>query len=311
MGNFIRAHLPGVEPTFLVRAYAAPLIAHHDPPFPHILWEGQKHLTGYDALVHVYPRASIAWAGWRGRIPRRIGTSRRWYHWLTCTDLPRISRRRSGKHEAHLNLMLLAPLLPPDLQELIHTLTWEQLLTYRARLVPSHPLPESIVARLSGFSMRLVLHVGSGGGAPTWQHWEVLATRLSEVYPEALLIFTGTPNEKPQIASIVRRLSAERSLDTAGVLTLPQLVTLLSQANLVVAGSTGPLHIAAALDTPVIGIYPATAAMGPWRWAPLSPYAMTLSVDTVCQQCTTPCRCINRISPAQIIETALSLPLAQ
>lgn len=311
MGNFIRTHLPEVEPTFLVSAYAAPLVAHHDPPFPYLLWEGQKQLTGYDALIHVYPRASIAWAGWRGRIPRRIGTSRRWYHWLTCTDLSRVARRHSGMHETHLNLLLLSPLLSSEMREFIHALSWEKLLTYRAHLKPTHPLPETIEQHISAFPQRIVLHVGSGGGAPVWQHWEALATHLINAYPHALLIFTGTVSEKKLITPILRHLPRERSLDMAGDLSLPQLITLLSQANLVVAGSTGPLHIAAALDTPVIGIYPATAAMGPWRWKPLSPHAVALGRATVCRKCTSPCQCLNTISPEAVIETALSLPILQ
>lgn len=307
MGNFIRTHLPEVEPTFLVSKYAAPIVAHHDPPFPYVLWEEQKHLTGYDVLIHVYPRASIAWAGWRGGIPRRIGTSRRWYHWLTCTDLPRVSRRHSGRHEAHLNLLLLSPLLSPAMREYLHALSWEKLLTYRARLKPTHSLPETIERRLSAFPQQIVLHVGSGGGAPIWQHWATLATRLIHTYPHALLIFTGTASEKKLITPILGRLPVERLWDMTGSLSLPQLITLLSQANLVIAGSTGPLHIAAALDTPAIGIYPATAAMGPWRWKPLSPYAVALGGATVCRKCTSPCRCLNTISPEEVIETALSL----
>ena len=40
--------------------------------------------------------------------------------------------------------------------------------------------------------------------------------------------------------------------------------------KLFVAGSTGPLHIAAALDVPTIGFFPAHRSATPLRWRPLN-----------------------------------------
>lgn len=49
-------------------------------------------------------------------------------------------------------------------------------------------------------------------------------------------------------------------------LELPQLVALLARARLVVSADTGPLHLAAALGTPVVGLYGPTSPErnGPW-----------------------------------------------
>jgi ADP-heptose:LPS heptosyltransferase len=43
----------------------------------------------------------------------------------------------------------------------------------------------------------------------------------------------------------------------------------LSQARTVVANSTGPLHLAVAVGTQVVGLYPGVRIMSPVRWGPV------------------------------------------
>jgi ADP-heptose:LPS heptosyltransferase len=47
-----------------------------------------------------------------------------------------------------------------------------------------------------------------------------------------------------------------------------------------VSGDTGPTHVAAAVGTPIVGIYGPTR---PARNGPLSPFDITVSRDVVCQ----------------------------
>ncbi|MCX8112353.1 MAG: glycosyltransferase family 9 protein [Bacteroidia bacterium] len=308
MGNFIRQHVPDAEITFLVSQYAAPLVALHVPLFPYLIWQKGVNLAGFEALIHVYPRWTIAWAGCRAGLPRRIGTSRRWYHWLTCTDLPPVKRRRSSKHEAALNLELLAPLLSPELQKKIFTLRWEDLLAYRARLSATESLPDSILQKLQAHSLRIILHTGSGGGSPKWHHWERLAHLFASTLPQALLILTGIASEKPYLQHLQSAVPKASWLDTAGTLSLRELVSLIAQTHLVVAVSTGPLHIAAALDVPTIGLYPPAAAMSPTRWRPLSRYSVILSRTYSCTRCKpASCPCLNSISPEEVLQAAQEL----
>ncbi len=55
--------------------------------------------------------------------------------------------------------------------------------------------------------------------------------------------------------------------------TLPQLIALLRRVDLVIAGDTGPLHLAAALGIPVVALFGPT---DPARTGPQSPNAITL-----------------------------------
>jgi len=60
-------------------------------------------------------------------------------------------------------------------------------------------------------------------------------------------------------------------------LPIPALAALLAQARLVVAGDTGPLHLAAALGTRVVGLYGAT---DPERNGPLPRGAVVQNISS-------------------------------
>lgn len=276
------------------------------PPFPALIWEERPPLQA-EAIVHVFPKAAIAWAAWRQGIRRRVGTARRWYHRITCTDCPPVTRRYSGKHETVLNFALLAPLLSPDLRKQVEVPSWDFLLRYRARLRATAPLPESLQMQLTGYAPLVGLHVGTAGGAPQWPlaHWAELGERLQRIFPRIGLVLTGTAGESPIVAQLQALCPSLPWINLIGQIDLGGLVALLGQLHLVIAGSTGPLHIAAAVDTPTIGLFPATAAMGPWRWRPLSPFSQVLGGEKLCLRCSAPaCRCMAQISPEQVASLA-------
>lgn len=304
LGNFLRRHLPEVQPVFLVSRYTAPLLQAHDPPASYLVWEEKPSLRGYQAIVHVFPRFALAWRALGSGIPRRVGTSRRWYHWLTCTDLPRVARRHSGLHEALLNFRLLAPLLPQPLQEKAQNLSWEELLAYRARLRPVAPLPELVEEALAPFSFLIGLHVGGAGGAPRWplSSWKVLAEVLAERFPQAGLVLTGSYPERPLVEGLIRLASGLPWVMLAGQLSLADLVGLLARLKVLVAGSTGPLHIGAAVGVPVVGLFPSGPSTGPWRWRPLSPLSQVLGGSVLCLRCPGEgCPCLQAISPGDVV----------
>jgi lipopolysaccharide heptosyltransferase I len=62
--------------------------------------------------------------------------------------------------------------------------------------------------------------------------------------------------------------------------TIADLVALTRGAALMVSGDTGPAHIAAAVGTPIVGIYGPTR---PVRNGPISPRDITISRDAVCR----------------------------
>ena len=86
--------------------------------------------------------------------------------------------------------------------------------------------------------------------------------------------------------------------------SIADLVALARDAALLVSGDTGPTHIAAALGTPIVGIYGPTR---PARNGPMSPLDVTVSRDATCQchhlrRCTRDRMCLLDIEVAEVLD---------
>jgi ADP-heptose:LPS heptosyltransferase len=86
---------------------------------------------------------------------------------------------------------------------------------------------------------------------------------------------------------------------------LLELTSVLNGAKLVVSGSTGPGHVAAALGVPTIGLFPAVVPLSKERWGFRGKQNINLSPLTrpkaECPHCKD-CICIDEITTAQVIE---------
>src|SRR5690606_12811493 len=71
------------------------------------------------------------------------------------------------------------------------------------------------------------------------------------------VVFTGSRGERPLIDEI-RQLMAAPSRSLAGRLSLDELAALLEAAPLLISNNTGPVHVAAAVGTPVVDLYALT-----------------------------------------------------
>jgi heptosyltransferase-3 len=87
-------------------------------------------------------------------------------------------------------------------------------------------------------------------------------------------------------------------------LELPEFIAFIAAADGLVAGSTGPLHLAGALGRHALGLYPPIKPMHPGRWGPLGPHAEYLVFDRPdCQDCRAQpadCTCIKAIEAAAV-----------
>lgn len=82
----------------------------------------------------------------------------------------------------------------------------------------------------------------------------------------AQLLLTGTASEKP-IVDEIQKLIPEKTFSAAGKTGIKELAALIKRCHLYVCPDSGPMHISAAVKTPVIGIY-ALKEDFPKRWAP-------------------------------------------
>ena len=120
------------------------------------------------------------------------------------------------------------------------------------------------------------------------------------------LVFTGGPGDRKTMAQIRERMK-QASADFSGQTTLTQLAALYQKADLLVTTDTGPMHLAAAVDTPVVAIFGSTA---PWRTGPFGQGHTVVRTAPPCSPCfKRRCevhqhRCMQDISVEMVFEAA-------
>jgi lipopolysaccharide heptosyltransferase II len=122
----------------------------------------------------------------------------------------------------------------------------------------------------------------SNGRAKRWPtlSWGGLGDRLSRELG-LRIVLCGGQDEGPLGREIARAMR-EPVQDLIGWTSVPKLAGVLLHASLVVAGDTGPLHLAAALGTPVVGIFGPT---DPVNTGPLGEYTAALRLGLPCSPC--------------------------
>ena len=95
--------------------------------------------------------------------------------------------------------------------------------------------------------------------------------------------------------------------DTCGRFTLEEFISFINATDGIVAMSTGPLHIAAALGKAAIGIFPPIRPMHPGRWAPVGKKAFALVADHECRLCRKDgiCKCMDEVTPEMVRDKLL------
>lgn len=158
----------------------------------------------------------------------------------------------------------------------------------------------------------IACHVSANNGqSKRWPvpYWAVLLDRLVRE-ENAHVVLTGAPNDLPLIEKITGRMH-ERPINLAGKTSLTQLAALLKRADLLISGDSGPMHMAGAVETPLIAIHGPT---DPALSGPVSHHATVLRSDIWCSPCyaakdTADCRffttqCMKDVSPARVFAVA-------
>ena len=120
---------------------------------------------------------------------------------------------------------------------------------------------------------RLVLNVGARWLTKRWP-----PARFAEVARRAViergasLIAVGAPEDRGLVDELIAALAPLPCLDLCGMTTLTQLAAIAAESDVFLSNDTGPLHLAAATGTKVVGIYTCT---DPKRTGPYGPDAVT------------------------------------
>lgn len=285
MATWLKQHLPTCKISFLARDYVADVVNAYADIDAFISWDAWQHLPfaeakkalsdlRADTILHVFPNKQIAKLAKAARITNRIGSSHRVYHWFTCNQRVAFSRKNSPLHEAQLNLQLLRPLGINTLRSLLEL---QQVLCLPKSTNINDPVKDLLVED----RFNLVVHPLTNGNTQEWslENFTKLIQRLP--LEKFTVIVTGTQKERARLQWLLNRCPHVK--DAVGKLTLAELMQLLSHANGIIANSTGPLHLGAALSIYALGLYPNARGMDVSRWGAIGEQVTTLSADNLQQ----------------------------
>ena len=312
LAGLIKRKFPASKVTFLVADYSAPLL-HNHPDIDNVLIYNENSgqllesikFSNFDIAILVHPTFELAKLIYRAKIPRRISTGYRWYSFL-FTDKILEHRKYGTKHELEHNVKLLAPLgitrnikpgnvqfnIQPDLKTV-------QKVTEILNEENFNPSKKTII-----------LHPGSRGSAIDLP--EKSFGRLIGLLARKLgvnIILTGSNSE---VDLCERVKTAEGIINTAGKFNLGELIALISEADLLIANSTGPIHIAAALGKFCVGFYPPVPALSSVRWAPYTENKKLFTPNVGCgnncskKECLK-IKCMEQIDIEEVAESVIDI----
>ncbi|MES2320605.1 MAG: lipopolysaccharide heptosyltransferase II [Pseudomonadota bacterium] len=122
------------------------------------------------------------------------------------------------------------------------------------------------------------------GAAKRWpaRHFAALAQAVMALEPGAQIGLLGSPKDKAACDEIIAITGPDGMFNLAGVTRLDEAIAIIAGAAAVVANDSGLLHIASALNRPVIALYGPT---DPDHAPPFSDMARSMSLRLECAPC--------------------------
>lgn len=130
----------------------------------------------------------------------------------------------------------------------------------------------------------VVVHAGGGRDIKQWNldRFAEVANRLSASHA-ATVVLSGNADDRSLVDAVKAGLRPDVvCLDLVGVVDLVTLAAVLERASLLITGDTGPMHLAAALDVPLVAVF---GPSDPARWGPFSERARVVRVQLPCSPC--------------------------
>ncbi len=285
----LRKHYPNATITFLVRDFVAPIVRNvpgvdsvfiYDPDGRHSGVGGFFRLMeelkaqDFDVSIVLHSTLRLAAALFGVGVPNRIGPLSKPHSYIFYNRGSRQRRSQVEMHEADYNLQLLRKLgirvgshkLPSRIGVSAERKAW-------AKRWLAEQGWDRQVREEKGDGKRLVaIHPGMGGSALNWPENYYLELARAIVKEGHEVLFTGGPGEGPLLERMkIQAAKTENNVliyggDKSG--SVDHLAALFGEVDLVVAPSTGPLHIAVALGKPVVTFYPPIRVQSAIRWGP-------------------------------------------
>jgi ADP-heptose:LPS heptosyltransferase len=203
-------------------------------------------------IFTVYSQSALpaAMLAWMSGIPQRLAYSRENPYNLLTDWLPDEEPYTFIRHQVVRDLELIKSIgiMPKD-EKIILTYPLDASISMIQKLkVSGIDLPRSFILFNPGVSESKRLFPE--------ERWEALIHEAVERFNLPVYL-TGSKQEQV-LTERIQKKSGNAALSIAGLLDIPELAALISKASLLVSVNTGPVHIAAGVQTPVVVLYAQT-----------------------------------------------------
>ncbi|MCG9723756.1 glycosyltransferase family 9 protein [Vibrio brasiliensis] len=222
----------------------------------------------FDASINLFSTTYNAKLVWKGKIPYRLAPATKLAQ-IFYNKRIKQKRSQSAKPEFEYNLDLIRAFLTDNNVKVVEpsapylSFSDQHLVEQKAKLAQQ--------LSLNSDKPWVYVHAGSGGSANnlSLHQYTQLVCGLEGDFE---VVLTAGPGEEQKAAEL-QKLMAESGRIAVLYDKNDGLVDFscsIACADMFIAGSTGPLHIAAAIDVPTVGFFPSKRSATPLRWKPIN-----------------------------------------
>jgi heptosyltransferase-2 len=312
----LKQAFPGVHIAFMCRPYTKDVVEGNPEVNEVILYDKYgKHKRAmatlkfalnlgkknFDWVIILHPTNRAHIISFLAKIPVRIGWDKKMGFLLT--KKLHHNKSEGKKHELEYNLDVLRELNIPIVDKSTYFPIEED-----ARKRVEEILSEKGLRPEEKF---IAIHPSASCPSKRWP--QEFFSQLIKIIDEKLNIkfVIITSNAERNLGELVIRET--EAIDLRGQLNISQVGALLKKASLFISNDSGPVHIAASLNTPVISIFGRKdPGLSPLRWGPVGTEVFYFHKDVGCIQCLAHnCLkgflCLREIKPEEVAEKALTL----
>ena len=257
----------------------------------------------FDTALVLHPSNRSHWIPWLAQIPVRVGYDRK-NSWLLTHRLPHL-KQEGEKHEAVYTLEMLevfgvSPTLPKPVVP-IHD---------RAK----HRIEELLVeSSIQPGDQLVAIHPSASCVSKRWMpdRFAQVADRL--MTEQGLNICLVAGESDVVFAHQVAQGMRGTPVNFAGRLSVAELAALLKRCRLLISNDSGPVHVAAAVGTPVVDLFGRNQrGLSPLRWGPLGDGHVILHKEVGCvtclaHNCDIEFLCLTSLSVEEVYQAAVTI----
>jgi len=230
----------------------------------------------FDIALILHPTVRVHVATFLAGIPERIGYNKKMGFLLT-KRMPH-AKQLGEKHESEYTLDVLRAIgIQADDKALFVPVNRKAVEAIDNRLCSNGVKKDDIIVGI---------HPGASCPSKRWipERFAELADRIVDEFGAKVVVMAG-PSDR-ELGNKVSSLISGNAINLAGSVPVKELVALLKRCALFVSNDSGPVHIAAAVSTPVISIFGRNEkGLSPKRWRPLGKDDIVIHKDVGCRVC--------------------------